>query len=240
MLAIETIREAHCNKCLGKRKHALLFEHVEHWSDEDEDPTYSVSGEDQYEILKCRGCDTICIRKVATCSAYPETEIAYYPPAVSRDHPPWFNDFQFSHVLSLEQSIGQTPKLLHSAIITNLLREIYVALHNNARSLAAMGVRAVIDALLTDKVGNDGTFEQRLDRLSTDGFISVVQRDALSATIDSGHASAHRGFQIDLKNLNAIIDITEGLIWTIYVSPGEAKLLADATPKREPRKRSAG
>ena len=80
--------KAHCNGCLGERNHEILHAYKDHWRDEET----SFSGSDQYELLKCRGCERITLRHISWFSGDHEPTIRYYPPSIFRSRPPWFNE----------------------------------------------------------------------------------------------------------------------------------------------------
>jgi hypothetical protein len=48
-----------------------------------------------------------------------------------------------------------------------------------------------------DKVGDVGTFEQKLKALEDDGYVSKRNREVLDAALDAGNATAHRGHQFN-------------------------------------------
>ena len=56
-----------------------------------------------------------------------------------------------------------------------------------------MGVRAVIETLMTNKIGDQGSFSKNLSEFSKRGFISEPQRLAMEQAIDVGSAAIHRG-----------------------------------------------
>jgi len=47
--------------------------------------------------------------------------------------------------------------------VRGLLAEVYTAFQANARRLATMGVRAVLEAVMIDKVRDNGSFAKNLD-----------------------------------------------------------------------------
>lgn len=49
--------------------------------------------------------------------------------------------------------------------------EVYIALHSDSRRLAILGARTLLDMVALDKVGDCGTFEEKLNALSDKGLI---------------------------------------------------------------------
>ena len=121
--------KAHCNTCAGQTNHLILHKHRADWSDGDEQ--HSVSGADTYSLIRCAGCDSIHLLHENWFSENwdengPIVNSVYYPPAISRRKPDWLSD-------------PNGPFFWGDTEIEKLLKEIYSALQNNSRRLAAMG-----------------------------------------------------------------------------------------------------
>jgi hypothetical protein len=110
--------------------------------------------------------------------------------------------------------------------------EIYRALTADCRALAMMGARALIDRVLRDSVGDNGPFEQRLNRLEESGVVGRKDRELLETALEAGHAASHRGYQPTIDTLNHVMDIVEHLLQSQYVLPAEAAKVAESTPTR--------
>lgn len=212
--------QAHCNACGGIRNHRVLKKVVKTWENALNE-RYTVWSEDEYVMLQCCGCDQVRLRQRSMFSeetdddGRPLVTETYYPPALYRPHPKWFS-------------------LLDSKWhITSLLREVYAALQNSAPALASMGLRAVIEAIMIDKVGDNGSFATNLKKFRSDGFISDVQHSALSAALELGHASIHRGHTPNDFQLETAVDITENLIHGLYVIVNSAKASVQSLPPRK-------
>ena len=122
----------------------------------------------------------------------------------------------------------------------DLLSEIYEAMRGGQKRLAAMGIRALLEEVMIDKVGDQGSFAKNLDTFCANGYASLFQRDQLSAILDVGHAAMHRSYEPSDKELVVAIDIAEGIIASIYIHPEQAEKLAGSVPPRplrvKPRK----
>jgi len=218
-MAESVILKAPCNSCLNLTNHVVVAEKKAGWAD---DPC-----EYCYQILACRGCDTVRFRQEITLPIFsddtgePRKEISYFPAAVSRRRPKWLHDFSFDV----------------DAEIQSLLNEIYVAIHEDLRVLAGNGIRTILDMVMTRKVGDVGDFAAKLSAVENAGLVSKSNREFLEVTIKAGSASAHRGFKPTQTDLNLLLDITENLISSIYVLPGEVKSLSERVPSRAQRKR---
>ena len=65
-------------------------------------------------------------------------------------------------------------------------------------------------------------------------FVSPVQRDAIKAVLEVGHAAMHRKFNPTQHDLNTALDITEGIFAAIYVHTPVANNLSNRVPRRTP------
>ncbi|MDP3013052.1 MAG: DUF4145 domain-containing protein [Candidatus Subteraquimicrobiales bacterium] len=120
------------------------------------------------------------------------------------------------------------------------MKEVYIALDANTRFLAAFGARTALDMLIVDKIGDTGTFKDKLKKLETDGYIDSTERELLDAITEAGNAAAHRGYAPDEKLLESVIDILESLFDKFYIKPErdkellkKARELKSKIPKRK-------
>ena len=187
-----------------------------------------MSGNDSYEMLKCCGCSSIKLRHVEWCSEYYDEQgntiprTLYYPPAAFRPHPRWFVD------LMLEVSFKDGN--LH-----DLLSEIYVALRNDQRALAAMGVRALLENVMVEKVGDKGSFSANLKAFETEGYVSRIQRERLDTIFEAGHAAMHRLYKPSKADLITLVDIAESVVESIYIHHSKVERLKKGIPPRVPK-----
>jgi hypothetical protein len=211
---------AHCNQCGGDTNHSSLKLIEDSW-DQDVGHGYSICGAITHNLLKCAGCGEIKLRVSTWFSeetddnGRPIVKENFYPPAISRPKPRWFN------MLDSEWHIAK------------LLNEVYIATYNDARSLASMGLRAVIEAVMIDKVGDNKTFAKNLEKFHAQGYVSRIQKESLLAALELGHASIHRGYEPSDDQLDTAIDIVEGLVHQLYLLPDDAEAAKKKIPKRK-------
>lgn len=213
--------QAYCNACGGLRNHRVLKKVEKSW-DQALNDRYTVWSQSEYLMLQCAGCDQARLRHRSWFSeetdedGRPLMNEAYYPPSAYRPHPKWFT------LLDNEWHI------------TKLFAEIYLALQNGCPALAAMGLRAVIEATMIDKVGDSGSFAGNIKKFHAAGYLSLVQQTSLSAALELGHASIHRGHIPDSFQLETALDITENLIHGLYVIDHRAQASVRNLPPRKP------
>lgn len=196
-----------------------------------DNPVDDHTGSDRYEILECAGCGHVVFRHVATHSQNYDNEgnpieiVTYSPPK------------QVRKKLSLISTVAGGIQFVMKKMISELLDEIYIALHSECPRLAAMGVRALIEHVVIDKVGDNGSFQKNLIEFEKQGYLSSSERAILDIALEVGHASIHRSHKPDLDVLNTCLDIAESLVNRLYLWPQQAKSINKTIPERG-RKRS--
>ena len=210
------ITRSHCNRCAIETKHRVLT--VREIADSEELEDYGeIRWVDSYELLECCGCESVSMRHTYSFEPTRERTTTLYPPQVKRRRPSWFQKPPF----------GELPDG-----IVSVMDQVYRALDINSRTLALMGTRTVIDMLLVDKVGDRGTFGEKLDALVENGNIGQRNRQFLESALDAGNAATHRGYQPATADVDAVIDIVENLLQASYHLESLSERLKDATPKR--------
>lgn len=216
-MAAPTIRKVHCNTCGGDRNHHVLHVDKTRWDNDEA----SISGGTTYEMLKCGGCDKVVLKETEWCSEdMGDPTTRYYPPATFRPKPKWLTDFW------LELPFDE--QLLH-----DLLAEIYVALQNDQRALAAMGIRALLEKIMIAKVGDNGSFVHNLTQFESKGFVSRIQKERLDTILEAGHAAIHRRYKPSQEDLITLVDIAEGIVQTIYLHGSKVDDLKKNIPARK-------
>lgn len=206
---------SYCEQCSGERRHEVCAEYKDSWNVENHD---ILGGATNY-ILKCGGCDHVSFRAENWCSedcgpdGRPEIEVSVYPKtAAQRAAPSWLEEFDFSE--------DELEKALNAQ-----LKEIYGSFDQGAFWLCVMGVRAVIETLMTNKISDNGSFSKNLSEFSKRGFISEPQRLAMEQAIDVGSAAVHRGTQANRAKALEAIQVAENVIEAVMIQPKrEARL----------------
>ena len=206
----EIIR-CYCNNCGRSTGHTLLDRRIVEDEDEPDGESQPFYWTDTYEALQCLGCKAVCLRQSTKDAAGAETS-ALYPPPISRRAPPWR---------------WHLPNQMKE-----LLGEIYIALHNNSPRLALMGARTLVDMVMLEEVGDIGKFDAKLNKLLERGEISARNRGVLSTALDAGSAAAHRGYKPGREELEAVMDIVENLLQSIYHLSKVAEELKAKIPPR--------
>lgn len=166
-----------------------------------------------HEVVQCRGCTTICFRKVIVDyeSAYPidadewevPRDVSYYP-SVLRGHRE-LDDIEY---------------------IPSPVQDIYAqavhAIRDELNILAGIGLRATIEAICNEQKIGGRTLDKRIDGLGKGGLISQKDVERLHAIRFMGNDAAHDIQTVEPKNLMIALRIIEHLLVNIYVLDGEA------------------
>ena len=222
---------AHCNKCNGHTRHKVICtENVK--LEDDVGDRDAITYWDSYTLLRCLGCDTVHLKHDSAFSeavddkGRPEVTTTIYPPRISRNKPNWLGSLA-------------GPFWWGDFEIEQLLDEIYVALHNNSLRLAAMGVRALLEYIMIDKVGEKGSIGANITAFIEAGYVAPKDQDFFrTKLIEAGHAAMHRGYKPEQEDLGGLLDVTEFLIASIYVHPVRTKNLDKRIPPRGAARRA--
>lgn len=113
-----------------------------------------------------------------------------------------------------------------------LITEVYAAVQNDLRCLAAMGIRATLETIMRGKVGSQRTFRALVDEFQKAGYLSVRQAGSLDSILEAGHAATHRDWEPTDQDIATLLDITEAVIATVYLHESRATALEANLPKR--------
>lgn len=222
------VHKAECSKCGGVRNCDIRGKHTKSYDDE------HFWSQTVWYILECRGCEDVFVKTVDTNSeeydqAYSvdgsgevittmvET-IQYWPALSQRKEPEWMSEYGVD---------AENMRVLHAP-----LRELYGALNNDLRMLAAIGIRTVYD-IASELLGIDPAlgFGQKLDALLDGKHIGPLDKERLEVIVDAGSASAHRGWLPQLADLATMMDVLEHFINEAFFVPVRRKRLNEEALK---------
>lgn len=216
--------KSHCNKCGGPREHNILHE-KETSGVEEIDENFSIHWGETYRLLQCAGCEAMSMREDSWNSentdeaGKPIDTVKFLPPRIFRPKPKWMEEIEY---------VFECPDLIQS-----LLNETYICLQNDCRSTAAMSVRAILEGIMIDKIGDQGSFVANINEFEKQGYISKKQREIIEPVLEVGHASIHRGFIPKADQLITLVDVVESIVLVIYVQPAKAAALKKKIPPKK-------
>lgn len=223
--------KGHCPNCGANINADAVAKHTTAWSD-DEHPIW---GQVDYRILRCCGCEAVYFQRAEVFSEnmeysyHPVTgdtqgeyivDYTYWPSPIKREKPDWLSD-----IISVDKKIY------------DIISEVYAALDNDLKVLAAIGIRTTFDRG-TELLGIDPAkkFFEKLDDLLTSGKIGQSERDALDVLADAGGAAAHRGWEPSVKQLDTMMDIIEAFCHRNFVLNSKVGELKPQIPPKQKRK----
>lgn len=217
--------ETECHACMRPTAHAIVRAFRDNWTwEDDEYPHNSVSGTDDYLIVRCGGCKQFAFVSRSWCSedsSHGEPTIAHFPPVPARAKPAWVN----------RQNRASTEAL-------NLIEEIYRALAAGVDRLTAMGVRALLENIMVETVGDQGSFKANVAAFVNEGYVGTRYESLVLKVLDVGHATIHRGYNVSRDELLVMLGLLESVLEQVYVHPVAVEALADP-PARSKRSRPA-
>jgi hypothetical protein len=218
-----------CPEC-GRRQRSEV---INSYSERYDDAAGLVFSITEFSTLRCCGCSTLFVRRNTYFSEEEDHEqdphtgewitvlspqtTTYWPAAARRTPPSW------------------APQI-SDTVVQQLLDEVYRALDADLRTLAAMGVRALLDrAFELGGAPAAAGFQQKLRWLTEHGVVSSVERDTLTVMTDAGSAASHRGWRPEFDDLDTILEAAEAVLYRVCVQPAVAQRLVTQVPPRPPQ-----
>jgi hypothetical protein len=196
-----------CTVCQRPTNHDVLYTKQIGGHDEES----AIHWGDEYQVVQCRGCGTISF-KVGSWNSEdtdpdggPVTRLVLYPSRTIRK--PMENHYYLPEK------------------VRRVYEETLTAMSNTAPILAAIGIRAVLEAVCKDKNCTERTLEANIDLLVKKGHLAVDQADFLHLQRFMGNTAAHEIEPPEPTELRAALDIAENLLTNLYVLPRLAGMM---------------
>ena len=122
--------------------------------------------------------------------------------------------------------------------LESLYDEIYLAINNEMRTLATIGIRTAFERA-SELLGidePDQSFKDKLQALVTKEFIGTADKDALEVLIDAGSAAAHRGWRPSTEEVDDLLSILEAFLHRSFIIPSKAEAVKKSVPARKKKK----
>lgn len=172
-----------------------------------------------YQILECRGCNTLAFRLSTWDDTVDEPvvrETTY--PSVIEDQPipPEFS--------------GNLP-----GKVAGIYMECTAAIESGLNLLSAVGLRMIVESLCLNMNVRRGNLETKINRLVREGHLLPPQARCLHDLRFMGNESAHEIERPSKRELDIALDIIETLLKTVYVLPKRTEELAEEKTNRRAR-----
>lgn len=217
------ISKVECSTCRGKRNCDTLYEHTTE-SHEEIDEYNSISTYQKHYIVKCKGCDSIYYIKQEYCSEW-------------HDEPPTYT--QLPRYEKFNQKIFSARKFKENLFNFNidpssvLIKELYFALNNEKPMLAAMAIRSLLETIMIDFVGDNGTFADNLGEMHKKGYASSSQLEILKKVVNIGNAVIHRGYIPNMYDVAQAHGVIESFVTQLHYTTGKADSIDTKVPQRQ-------
>jgi len=206
----QKIIKTYCRSCCKRTSHDVLFEHEK---ETDPEGYHEI---DLWQIVQCRGCETMGFR-------HQNDDFEQF---VEED------DGTVSHITSVTsypRVIRGHRRLSATWWLPSLIHKIYKqtlsAYGENAYVLASIGLRATIEAACNHLEISGSTLERRIDQLFKGGYVSNADKRRLHAIRFLGNDAAHEVKEPSEKDLRVALEIVEHLLNSVFILEHKAKSL---------------
>ncbi|WP_457557354.1 DUF4145 domain-containing protein [Candidatus Harpocratesius sp.] len=195
-----------CKICNIDTNHTLEWEKIIKWGNED------IQGEDEYQVLSCKGCDSLTFRKISS---------------NSEDFNYISNEGEMEYIKTYTYFPERTKDTITPIIDIYKspikVREIYIETINAYNSqqpiLCSIGVRSIIEAICTEEAIKAKNLKLKIIELKKNGIISKTLETGLHESRLMGNEGAHNLDVCTQENLLTAIKLINNLIEGHYSLP---------------------
>jgi hypothetical protein len=217
----EIIR-THCNSCEKEINHQVLMDYCESGTvvlNSDFDfihgkIDYTADFRDDYQIVKCLGCDTVSYRSFKYFSEYRDIE----------------NDGTREERFPASKRRGEKTFKYLPSILTQIYKETVTTYNSGGFILCAAGIRAILEGICKDKGIIKGSLSKKIGNMHEKGFVGQQHEHILHKLRFLGNDALHE-LQAPTRNeIDAALDIIEHIIETVYEIERKASVLKRKKP----------
>lgn len=204
--------ESYCRNCYKNTNHKILPKH----DVRDPEGYYEIS----YQIVECQGCQTISFRKV-----FKDFEKHYHLGNDTYEIPEDVTIYPKSIKGHKEiDDLYMLPK-----IVGIIYSEILIAIRENSKLLAGLGLRTAIEAVCDDLKIKETNLVGKIEQLETKKYISKNDADRLHGIRFMGNDAAHQFITPEYDSLYVALEIVEHLINSVYILEKKASRNIETT-----------
>lgn len=210
-----------CVKCQNSTYHTVVASQTLHQKWEE------IEESDDYEIIRCDGCRSVSFRRYRE-----STEDLVYDPQLGE-----------GVLLGTEELYperrAERPVLKGwehlPTIVLRIYKETLSAISSQQRTLAGMGIRALVEAVCIEEDAKGKNLEKRIDALVAKGKTTQSDAEILHSTRLLGNKAAHEIQPLTSEALDQAVQMVEHLLQGVYILPATTSAL----PRRPPRSPAA-
>jgi hypothetical protein len=211
------IIQTYCKECGIKINHQILMNYYvfgKYISDTDFDSThgyieYTADFFNDYQIIKCSGCNTISYRSYNYFSEYQDID----------------NDGTWEERYPRPEERLKKKFYYLPSLFKHIYNEIIEAYNKKCFILCSVGIRALLEGICKEKGIIDGNLEQKINKLHENSFINSQHKDILHKIRFLGNYAVHELQTPTKKEIITAMDIIEHIIESLYEVLGKAKIL---------------
>ena len=189
------------------------------------DPNSTVTVNEQVLVIKSLGDLFARVYEWHYINPHKATSpIVVWPQSVVSSAPGFFSEPSDSHYPEWFDKLDDSKKAL--------LIEIDINLQNDLSALPMMGMRALLDTVMVDAIGDAGGFEKKLQKFVENGYVTPQHADILRVVLDAGSASMHRTYFPNSEDLKTCADVVKHLLEGVYILKPKVQSVAANTPPR--------
>ncbi|HAS6957204.1 TPA: DUF4145 domain-containing protein [Vibrio vulnificus] len=201
-----------CSSCETESKHTVVADVELQLREEDSHNFYG--SDKQYQTIQCNGCDTISFR-----IAHYSTEDIYHIEGEENG----FNDIYLQ-----AEEFYPNPNVSREPIdnlgwlpshIPPIYSETLLALNNNQRILAGIGIRAILESVCKNLGATGGTLHRKIDSLVETKSLSLNDAEVLKLIKNMGNNAAHDVLLHEHDQLEIAFNIIERMLESVYIAP---------------------
>lgn len=199
--------KSYCSTCGRDTNHEVIVAHTISHRD---DYTCDIN----YQVVSCLGCESVSFRKnfIDIESAYPNRDGEWEIPEENHVYPKALQGHsEIADVFHLPDVVGQ------------IYTEVLTGITEDARILAGLGLRGVVEAVCNDLEITGRSLETRINKLVGAGHISKSDAERLHAIRFMGNDAAHEIRRPHDGALRVALKIVEHLLQSVYILEKEVE-----------------
>jgi len=227
-----------CSECNRATKHDVVSSYDLEGSAWDPKEQWSVDWHGHYQVIQCRGCETLSFRHRSW---------------FSEDCYPEFGDDGYTDALYPKRGGRTRPTKNHMNVpfgLRRIYREVIETFNNASATLCAAGLRAIIEGICADQGIRDGLVERpkrgggtqivratdlagKISGLNEKGLLTSASAETLHEHRYMGNDALHQLDRPSVEELRLAIDIVEHVFEQLYEIPEKALQLKAKMAKRK-------
>lgn len=205
--------ECSCSECHRSTKHEIVTEATKNGSVGSRE--YEIYWSTEYQVIRCRGCETLSFRRVSSNSEDTPIQIGE-------------DEWEENICEELFPSPHEGRKSLSdNQLLPDKIQRIYeetlTALNGQQEVLCGIGIRAIVETVCKDKSAAGGDLSSKINSLIGLGVLTLDGANILHKLRTLGNNAAHEVKPHTPKELGLAFDVLDHLLLGVYILPEHAK-----------------